>query len=316
MFDISIVIRCYNEVQHIEKLLQGIAQQNLKNIEIIVVDSGSDDGTLDVVQKYPIRLITINPNDFSFGRSLNLGCDAANGEFIVIVSAHVYPIYQDWLQKLIEPFENKKIALAYGKQRGAKTTQYSEKQIFETWFPDTPRVVNSEDYPFCNNANSAIRKTLWEEYHYDETLTGLEDLAWAKKVIDAGYQIAYVPEAEIIHIHNETPARTYNRYRREAIAFKSIYSQENFSFGDFIRLLLANVFSDYYHALKDGVFAKEFRAILIFRFMQFWGTFHGYCHRKSISNELRQTFYYPRSLTSTEKKSNTCSSQTIDYTSI
>ncbi len=61
-------------------------------------------------------------------------------------------------------------------------------------------------------------RSLWEKHHYDETLTGLEDLAWAKWAKEQGHTISYVAEAEIIHVHNETPHGVYNRYRREAMA--------------------------------------------------------------------------------------------------
>lgn len=144
---VSVVIRCFNEAQHIGRLLRGISQQTVKDIEIILVDSGSTDDTLSIASCYPIKLLTIKPDDFSFGRALNLGCDAAVGEYIVIASAHVYPIYQDWLESLIEPFSNPTVALAYGKQRGNSSSQFSEQQIFATWFPDTSRVL-MQNHPF------------------------------------------------------------------------------------------------------------------------------------------------------------------------
>ena len=106
-----------------------------------------------------------------------MGIKAATSEFIVIASAHVYPVYEDWLEKILEPFADEKVAISYGKQRGTATTQYSEHQFFKQWFPETPNF--KQDHPFCNNANSAIRKSLWAQRPYDETLTGLEDLAWA-----------------------------------------------------------------------------------------------------------------------------------------
>ena len=86
---VSIVIRCYNEEQHIGRLLSGLIQQTVEELEIIVVDSGSTDSTVAIASCYPIKLVSIKPEDFSFGRSLNLGCQAATGEFIVIASAHV-----------------------------------------------------------------------------------------------------------------------------------------------------------------------------------------------------------------------------------
>lgn len=118
MFKISIIIRCYNEEHHIGRLLCGVLQQNIRPFEIIVVDSGSTDATLSVASRYPVRVIAIKKEDFSFGYSLNIGCAAATGDFLVIVSAHVYPVHLDWLERLLAPFENDKVALVYGKQQG------------------------------------------------------------------------------------------------------------------------------------------------------------------------------------------------------
>ena len=122
----SIVIRCYNEEQHIGRLLSGIMQQSVKDVDIIVVDSGSTDATVPIASRYPVKILSITPEEFTFGRALNLGCSAARGEFIVIASAHVYPVFDDWLEQLLKPFDDPSVALVYGKQRGGDTTKYSE----------------------------------------------------------------------------------------------------------------------------------------------------------------------------------------------
>src|SRR3990172_12380919 len=88
----SIVIRAYKEERHIGRLLAGILRQTVRDVEIVLVDSGSPDATLAIASRYPVRLVHIEPGSFSFGRSLNAGCAKARGEFIVIASAHVYPV--------------------------------------------------------------------------------------------------------------------------------------------------------------------------------------------------------------------------------
>lgn len=294
---VSIIIRCYNEEQHIGRLLSGIMKQTVKNsIEIIVIDSGSTDATVAIASRYPVKLLSIQPDEFSFGRALNIGCSVSTGDLIVIASAHVYPVYQDWIEQLLAPFTDPDVAVTYGKQRGCNTTQYSEHQIFATWFPNQQTPVIRQSHSFCNNANAAIRRFLWQGYPYNEDLTGLEDIDWAKRVMEAGYQIAYVPEAEVIHVHQETPQRVYNRYRREAIALKQIYPQEHFHLWDFIRLFIANTLNDYYHAWYDQCFVPNLFSIPLFRLMQFWGTYQGFAESGLVNSQLRQTFYYPRGL--------------------
>ena len=288
----SIVIRAYNEEKHIGRLLEGIRQQTVKDVEIILVDSGSTDGTVSIAEAFGARLMRISSAEFTFGRSLNFGVQAAKREFIVIASAHVYPVYPDWIESLLRSFEDDRVALTYGKQRGPDDAKYSEQQIYHQWYPDASKP--NQPTAFCNNASAAIRKSLWEKNKYDETLTGLEDVAWGKWAKEQGYKIAYVAEAEIIHIHNETPRGVYNRYRREAMALRKIYPEANFNLYDFLRLTVTNIFSDLWHAVRERVLLKNFASIFWFRFMQFYGTYMGHRETSLITPQLRETFYYAR----------------------
>ena len=288
----SIVIRAYNEEEHIERLLEGIRQQTVWDVEIILVDSGSTDRTVAIAQAFGARVAQIPSAEFTFGRSLNFGIQVATRELVVIASAHVYPVYPDWLEALLRPFDDERIALTYGKQRGPETARFSEQQIYHQWYPDSsnPR----QETAFCNNANAAIRRSLWLQKPYDETLTGLEDLAWAKWVKEQGYDIAYVAEAEIVHVHNETPRGVFNRYRREAMTFQKIYPEAHFNLYDFARLTVMNILSDLWHAARERVLWKNLGSIFWFRWMQFHGTRTGYRESGLLTPQLRETFYYAR----------------------
>lgn len=290
----SIVIRAYNEEKHIGRLLTGILQQTISNPQIILVDSGSSDATVAIASRYPVQICHIPPGEFTFGRSLNLGIAAAQGEFIVIVSAHVYPVYPDWLERLLAPFSSPEVGLTYGKQRGDANTLFSEGQVFARWYPQHSNL--RQLHPFCNNANAAIRRRLWEQHPYDENLSGLEDLAWAKWTLEQGYVLAYVAEAEVAHIHNETPRQVYHRYQREAMAFKHIFPQERFGLRDFVRLASSNIASDLWHAAREGKLRQCWKSIFWFRGMQFWGTYRGYRQSGPLTWQLRQTFYYPNGI--------------------
>jgi rhamnosyltransferase len=296
MSDCSIVVRAYNEEKHIGRLLTGIMQQTIKNVEIILVDSGSTDATVAIASRFPVKVVHIHPEEFTFGHSLNQGILHAQTERVVIASAHVYPVYPDWLERLLAPLDDPNVALVYGKQRGNSASKFSEQQIFAHWFPDhaPPR----QSYPFCNNANAAIRRAMWEQRPYDEDLPGLEDLDWARWVMEQGQQIIYVPEAEIIHVHHETPRAVYNRYRREGMAFKRIFPQEHFSLGNFLRLFTSNFVSDMWHAAHQHRLWGNLGSMAWFRLMQFWGTYQGFRQSGPLTWGLRQTFYYPRGLRS------------------
>jgi rhamnosyltransferase len=318
----SIVIRANNEERYIGRLLEGIALQTVKDVEIILVDSGSTDKTVEIATNFArqndcshyaisnqssipqqsndiyhtLQVVNIHPEDFTFGYSLNQGIAHATRELVVIASAHVYPVYPDWLEHLLTPFADPQIGLAYGKQRGNHTTKFAEQQIFQHWYPD--RSQTRQPYPFCNNANAALRRSLWEQQRYDETLPGLEDLDWGHRLMGLGKAIAYVAEAEIIHVHTETPRSVYNRYRREAMAFKHIFPQEHFRWWDLLRHFTLNAFSDLVHAARQRQLNAHLADILWFRWMQFSGTYQGYRQSGPLTWQLRQTFYYPRGINS------------------
>jgi rhamnosyltransferase len=294
----SIVIRAYNEEKFIRRLLEGIRQQTIRDVEILLVDSGSSDETVSIAESFGARIVRIPSSEFTFGRSLNLGIQKATRELIVIASAHVYPVYPDWLESLLHPFEDNNVALTYGKQRGPESAKFSEQQIYQHWYPDVSQMHQAT--AFCNNANAAIRKSLWQQNPYDETLTGLEDLAWGKWAKEQGYDIAYVAEAEIIHVHHETSAGVFNRYRREAMAFKKIYPEAHFSYYDFVRLTTMNILSDLWHAARGEVLWKNMASIFQFRYMQFHGTRMGHRETSLLTPQLRETFYYARARKSDE----------------
>ncbi|MCB2214748.1 MAG: glycosyltransferase [Desulfobulbaceae bacterium] len=280
-----------NERRHLPRLLYGISQQTINNFEIIAVDSGSTDGTIEILNDHRIKTISLNPDSFSFGRSCNIGCKEAEGEIFIFVSAHAYPIYRTWLEELIKPFCDPLVGISYGKQRGNESSNYSECQIFKSWYPDEDQSL--QDHPFCNNANNAIRRNLWEELYFDEVLTGLEDIDFAKRARDRNYKISYVAAAEVVHVHEEIFSAVFNRYRREALAYRTIFPHERLSGWQIINLFFRNLKTDCSRAWAENCFFQNLKDILSFRLMQFCGTYLGMKQHGPVTDSLRQRFYYP-----------------------
>src|SRR5512135_847882 len=148
----SIVVRAYNEAAHLGRLLEGIAKQTVRDVELILVDSGSTDETVHLASDFGAQIVQIPSSEFSFGRALNLGVSAASREYVVIASGHVHPMYPDWLECLLKPFEDATIATVYGKQRGDASSRISEERIFRQWYPEADKARQVS--PFCNNANA------------------------------------------------------------------------------------------------------------------------------------------------------------------
>ena len=217
----SIIIRTYNESRYLPDLLGAIQKQRYGNYETIVVDSGSIDGTLDIAAQAADKIIPIQSSDFTFGYSLNVGIQEAGGRFIVIVSAHTLPVDEDWLANLVQPLHDAQTAMVYGRQLGGPTSKFSETRDMQRTFGPQRQILSPPRF-FANNANSAIRKDLWHEHPFDETLLGLEDIEWAKYWMERDYKVVYEPQAALHHIHEETWWQVRRRYFREAVAARKI----------------------------------------------------------------------------------------------
>jgi glycosyltransferase involved in cell wall biosynthesis len=289
---VSIVIRALNEAEHLPALLSGLLRQNRQPDQVILVDSGSVDDTVAIARAHGSGVVHISPADFSFGRALNRGCAEATGDIIVIVSAHVYPLDEKWLDLMVAPFERPEVGLVYGGQTGDSRSHFSELELLHKWFPD----VSDDDQqtPFCNNANCAVRAEAWRALPYDETLTGLEDLDWAKRALAAGWKLVYRAEARVAHIHNEPFAVTRNRYRREAIAHRRIFHDQHVNLFEALGLFLLATGRDYLAAAARRRLWSNVASIPRFRAAQYLGTWEGFRHRGDVSTSLRRRFYYPK----------------------
>ncbi len=217
----SIVIRTYNEEKNLPGLLENLRRQSYRDFEIIVVDSGSVDKTRDIAGRNADKLIRIDRHNFTFGHSLNAGIRSAGGEWAVIVSAHTLPADENWLAALLQPLRDDQTAMVFGRQMGAPTSKFSEVRDLDRSF-GLQRLVLNPTHFIGNNANSAIRRKLWSQYPFDETLPGLEDIAWAKYWLERGYQVIYEPAAALYHLHEENWQQISRRYYREAVAAKRI----------------------------------------------------------------------------------------------
>lgn len=213
----SIIIRAFNEERWLPEVFAALHRQRYRDFEVLLVDSGSVDSTRDIAAANGARIVRLRSEDFTFGYSLNLGIAEARGSFMAILSAHAIPSDEHWLERLVAPLRDPQISMVYGGQRGHQISKFSEARDFERVFPAKPHLVDVEQ-PFANNANSAVRKDLWQAHGFDEHLPGLEDIEWAKYWLERDKQVRYEPGACIIHVHTESWPQVRRRYYREAMA--------------------------------------------------------------------------------------------------
>lgn len=272
----SIVIRTKNEEKHLGNLLQAIREQDYLDYEIVIVDSGSTDRTIEIAKQEAETLITIDSWNFTFGYALNVGCEAAKGKYIVIISAHCLPVGTGWLRSLIAPFGDERVAMVYGKHQSARVTKFSEHRDFLKFFPH-----NGAQRRYGNNANSAIRRSLWITYRFDERLPGLEDIHWVKVLAQKGFTAVYEPNASVYHIHEEPPKKVFERYRREAVAARSLNLSQPPLAGIHFRSLFRNIASDTLTSFPHFTLSRLVN-ILQFRYHQWRGSRHGWYEPKHV----------------------------------
>ncbi len=306
---ISIVIRCLNENDNLNILIPILLRQTLEEYEIIFVDSGSTDGSLDTIKTYingsnNIFLTHIKKEEFTFGKSLNIGFDKAQGDYVVSLSAHCFPTTDEWLQNITEPFSDNNIGIVYGKQSPHKNTRFSEASVQEKWFSGKSMI--KEDI-FLNNGNAAYRKSLWEEVRFDETLTGLEDINFGLYAKSKGWQLYYSNESEVQHLHNENYKTIRNRYRREAEALKVIFdkhkiqsNQDNLKlYNSTLIACIEGFFRGIIYDIRKKRYSKlpfkNLSNILKYRYNQFYGTYSGF-YKKIDKNKMTEMYFYPPKL--------------------
>jgi len=291
---ISVIIRTLNEAQHLEELLRGIKKQKLANnlaVEVILIDSGSTDDTVKIAKSYNCHIDYIKREDFSFGRSLNQGCELANGAYLVLVSGHCIPQHDDWLEKLCKPLISGVAEYTYGGQLGGKNTRYSEKRIFAKYFPINSKIPQEGFY--CNNANSALLKSTWKHYRFNEKVTGLEDMELAKRLVNNDGKVAYIAEASVFHLHNEGWKQIKRRFEREAIALQKIMPQVHIRRRDLVRYIISSIWLDFRAAKREKVLLKYFYEIIAYRFWQYWGAYQGNHEHRELSHRQKEIYFYP-----------------------
>jgi glycosyltransferase involved in cell wall biosynthesis len=185
--DISIIIRSKNEERFIARTLAEIFQQQIDlPIEVIVIDSGSTDRTLDIVRTHPVRLYQIESSAFTYGSALNLGASVAQGRYLINLSAHCIPTNNRWIASIVSDLRaDAEIAATYGEQIPIQGLNPFEERVVAAAFAlDKNGAVG----PPFSNANCAVRKEIWQRYPFDEKATFAEDFIWSQ-ILPKQYKI-------------------------------------------------------------------------------------------------------------------------------
>lgn len=268
---ISVIIRTKNEATHIGKVLQRLKEQEYEgSVEIILVDSGSSDNTVRIAESYRCHVIKIRPREFSFGRALNIGFTHAKGEIVINLSGHSVPVQKDYFTLMAAPFGDPEVAATFGRDIPWPEACPSQARDILNHFPDTPM-----DGSKFSNANAAVRRRMWEAFHFDEALPASEDLFWARQVLERGYEIRYVPQATVYHSHTSSPRYIFRRYLNERRAVKTLLRLPDMTLKNVYYDTKWYVETDFDFVRRNGYSRKWFLHIPLYRLAQELGLYVG-----------------------------------------
>ena len=220
---VSIVMRSFNEAWALKETLPAIAQQEYRNRELIVIDSGSTDGSVDLVRAAePAHFIQIEPPEYVPGRVMNCGMGLARSEYVIFINADATPQGTGWLRPLVNALLDSQTAAVFGRQIPRPDCRAVYAHDYERCFGENRESAQWDH--FFSMANSGIRKDIWARRRFAESITYSEDDEWTRWARAEGYRILYVPESVAMHSHNYTAAQAYKRSFGEAQALAYVWT--------------------------------------------------------------------------------------------
>jgi rhamnosyltransferase len=225
-----VIVRARDEVRTIGRTLEALRAQTVP-VEIIVVDSGSRDGTLEVARPMCDRLIQMDPREFTYGRALNVGARAATAPIHIALSAHCRPERADWVELTLALYDRDDVA-----GTGGGGLLPDGRRFDGVFYQDAAHARAHPEWGFSNHAGS-WRADVWQRFPFHEGLEASEDKEWALRVVAEGYVIAFRPElyVDLSHRWRAGAAALYHRQRREASAMASIAPWHRYTLADWVR---------------------------------------------------------------------------------
>jgi rhamnosyltransferase len=190
----SVVVRVKNEAGSIGRTFESLRGQTVP-VEIVVVDSGSSDGTLELARRVADQVIEIPAERFSYGYSLNVGASAASAPIHFALSAHCVAPRHDWVERTLEHYERERV----GGVNGGLVTPFGAP-LKEPWVQTLEEARRSPFWGFSNHGSS-WRAATWAEHRFDEHLEYAEDKEWALRVLAGGWELVYDPELHVDMTH-------------------------------------------------------------------------------------------------------------------
>jgi len=286
---VSILLRNLNESQNLKKLFKILNQQTYSNFEVVFLDSGSTDNSVEIAEKfksnYKISINHIDKNEFTFGRALNYCLTYSDSpKYVISLSAHCFPIDSNFIKNYVDLFINSKADIVFGKQSGYKESKLSEASHLNTWFGDDYGIRKNN--PFTNNGNCGYDIEIFQKFKFNEELPGCEDIDFASKVIKTNGKIMYGEGIEVQHYHDENLKTIFYRYYREALALNKIYPYK-FKKREFITSTIKQTFRDILFKFKFTSYqSRSILNIFLYRLVKNYAHLKGFKESRISSNKI------------------------------
>lgn len=221
MANISVIIPTKNGEKSIGQLLTSLEQQSTKPSQVMIIDSSSEDDTVNICNAFDVDVVQINARNFNHGGTRNLAASRATGNILLYLTQDVLLKDPKCVENLLKPLlEDSEVAAAYSRQIPREDSKPIERFTRSFNYPSEKKIKGIEDLAdlgiktfFFSNACSAIRRNVFEEVGgFPENTIVNEDMFLAAKLLQKGYKIAYQAEAIVCHSHDYSLMEMFKRY--------------------------------------------------------------------------------------------------------
>ena len=226
---VSIILRSFNEGWALKDTLPALRAQDYKNWELIVIDSGSTDGSVELIRAaQPAHFVQIESRQYNPSRVMNQGMQLARAEIGIFLNADATPQGSNWLRPLVDALLDPSVAAVYGRQIPRPECRAVYACDYERCFGPN-RDAGRWDH-FFSMVSSGLRKDIWSRRGFLEAMQYSEDDEYTRWCRGQGFRVLYVPESVAMHSHNYTPAQAYRRWFGEGRALAAVWPGDKSAF--------------------------------------------------------------------------------------
>jgi len=282
MNKVTVIVRTFNVEWVIDQALAALMKQKGVEIELMIVDSGSTDATLDMIDPYPHTFIEIEPGTYFPGKVLNRAVEESKTDLIVFINSDVVLLDEYAILKLINPLEETMTAASFGRQIVRPEADLWVRHDYERAFP------NTKDKPYWMHFSlpiAAMKRSAWKMQAFYTDAWGSEDTHWAVQIKNKGYNIAYVKDAIAMHSHNYTLKQLASRRRIEGEADVYIYPEKSVSlFSTLLSFAASSMRESWYYLNNNRIVGIPY--LLLNRIVYSWNYYKGFKHSSRIKSPI------------------------------